>query len=98
MSGEGPGAIGIKTTAVQAQESERQATIVVRRTGGSTGAISVGYRTEASGGATAGMDFEAVQGRLEWASGETGDKTIVVPILGDQVAYENSEHVHRHAR
>jgi uncharacterized delta-60 repeat protein len=95
MSGAGPGVIGIKTTAVQARESERQATIVVRRTGGSTGAVSVGYRTEvpASIGiaATEGLDFAATQGRLEWASGDADDKTIVVPILGDQVEYEGSE-------
>ena len=95
LSGNGPGVIGIKTTVVQVQESSRQASIVVRRTGGSTGAVSVGYRTEVPVNinpvATAGEGFEIVQGRLEWASGETGDKTIVVPILGDQVAYENGE-------
>ncbi len=94
MSGAGPGVIGIKTTEVQAQESERQATIVVRRTGGSAGAVSVGYRTGPTASATPateGVDFEASQGRLEWASGETADKTIVVPILGDQVGYEGSE-------
>ena len=95
MSGAGPGVVGIKTTAVQAQESERQATIVVRRTGGSTGAVSVGYHTEVPANygpaATEGEDFEPVQGRLEWASGDTDDKMIVVPILGDQVEYEDSE-------
>jgi len=95
MSGAGPGVIGIKTTEVQAQESERQVTIVVRRTGGSTGAVSVAYRTEVPGdtysGATEGEDFAVTEGRLEWASGDTGDKTIVVPILGDQVEYEDSE-------
>ena len=31
------------------------------------------------------------QGRLEWASGDTADKTIVVPILGDRVDKENGE-------
>jgi uncharacterized delta-60 repeat protein len=92
MSGAGPGVIGVKTMEVQARESERQATVVVRRTGGSSGAVSVDYHTDVvAGSATVGKDFEATQGQLEWASGETGDKTIVVPILGDQVEYEGKE-------
>lgn len=63
-------------------ENDREATITVTRTGGDTsGAGSVAYATS-NGTATAGQDYVAVSGTLNFAPGETA-KTFIVPILND---------------
>ena len=43
--------------------------------------VSVDYST-VDGTATAGVDYTATNGTLTWAPGETGPKTIVVPVAG----------------
>jgi hypothetical protein len=66
--------------------------VTVRRTGGKSGAVSVTYRTEENdGSALVGEDYEEVEGTLHWDDGETGEKTIVVPILADDGAAEEPE-------
>ncbi len=57
-------------------------TISVTRAGGSAGAVDVGYAT-ADGSATAGSDYTAASGTLNWADGESGPKTFDVEVLGD---------------
>lgn len=54
--------------------------VLVERTGGSAGAASVAYAT-ADGSATAGSDYTATSGTLEWAAGDNNPKEITVPIL-----------------
>lgn len=54
----------------------------IQRTGGTDGAASVGYRSVA-GTAAASQDFTATSGRVEWAAGEDGARSISVPILDD---------------
>jgi hypothetical protein len=54
--------------------------VLVERTGGSAGAVSVAYAT-ANGSATAGVDYTATAGTLNWEAGDTAPKEIVVPIL-----------------
>lgn len=54
--------------------------VLVERTGGSAGAVSVAYAT-ADGTATAGSDYTAASGTLEWAAGDNDPKEITVPIL-----------------
>ena len=57
--------------------------MVVRRVGGSDGAVSVRYRT-VEDSATAGSDFVAVDGaQLNWADGDAADRTISVGLLDD---------------
>lgn len=58
------------------------ATITVSRTSSSTGAVSVNYAT-ADGSATAGSDYAATSGTLNWADGDMSDKTFAVTINGD---------------
>ncbi|MBD3583515.1 Calx-beta domain-containing protein [Flavobacterium selenitireducens] len=60
------------------------ASIIVHRNGGSTGAVSVNYATS-SGTATAGQDYSAVAGTLNWADGDMTPKTISIPINADFV-------------
>lgn len=54
-------------------------TVVAIRAGGSTGAASVAYAT-ASGTATSGVEFTSTSGTFNWADGEFGKKSVVVPI------------------
>ena len=58
--------------------------ISATRTGGSAGAISVGYATVA-GTATA-ADFTSASGSLSWADGDSAAKTITIPITADGLA------------
>ncbi|RUL89675.1 Calx-beta domain-containing protein [Tautonia sociabilis] len=64
---------------VSVQENGGQASIVVRRSGGTAGVVSIPYTT-ASGSAVAGADFVSTSGTLTFGSGEL-EKTITVPII-----------------
>ena len=54
-------------------------TVTVNRSGGSSGAASVGYAT-ANSTAIAGTNYTAESGQLTWASGDMSAKTFSVPI------------------
>ncbi len=56
------------------------ALITATRFGGGTGPVTVNYAT-ANSTATAGVHYSATTGALSWADGETGSKTISVPII-----------------
>jgi uncharacterized delta-60 repeat protein len=86
---EGHGAINIDAGR-DVSEDAGQVSIGVTRTGGSAGAVSVEY-SATSYGATGGVDFSAVSGRLDWADGDSSPLEIVIPILEDTLA-ESSEH------
>ena len=86
--GGGPGVLSVVNGGVFATEEEGQARIAIRRLAGSTGPVSVDYRTrpvETSAAAQAGQDYTHVTGTLTWAAGDTGDREIVVPIVADGV-------------
>jgi CSLREA domain-containing protein len=67
------------------------ATISVRRVGGTDGAVSVHWATSA-GTATPGSDYAESSGDLNWADGDSGEKTFTVTVIGDTV-YESDETV-----
>jgi hypothetical protein len=56
-------------------------TVSVNRTGGSSGAVSVGFVT-ANGTAIAGTDYTATTGTLQWADGDASAKTFSIKISG----------------
>lgn len=60
-------------------------TFKVRRSGGSAGAVSVGYATlsDLSPSATVGDDYDAASGTLNWADGEAGEREVLVPVHAD---------------
>jgi hypothetical protein len=87
-AGGGPGVVGVTSRGVLVTEQQGRATLVVRRTGGKTGAIAVSYDTEpvtAGARALPGEDFTATTGRLEWADGDSSERQIVVPVSADSV-------------
>jgi uncharacterized delta-60 repeat protein len=84
-AGGSPGVVSMAQDRVIATEQGGQAVLKVRRSGGSTGAVAVTYRTRDtdSGGAAAGLDYTASTGRLTWPDGDASEREIVVPIAAD---------------
>lgn len=75
-----PGAIGFAETVVSEERARGFANLIVRRTGGSSGAITVPWRTVALT-AVAGEDFLPVGGELTWAHGDSQPRVITVPLV-----------------
>jgi uncharacterized delta-60 repeat protein len=90
--GDSPGVLSLVESSLEVAE-DGEATIRVRRTGGASGEVSVAYRTEAGDGlATPGEDYEDRSDRLEWADGDVGERTVVVPILAGDDSPEEQEY------
>jgi uncharacterized delta-60 repeat protein len=81
------GTLQFEAGAFNALEVNR-APIVVTRTGGAVGAVSVELRT-ADGSATADEDYTSVTQTLVFEDGEEGRKIVMVPILGDSAGEDN---------
>ncbi|HEY7672884.1 MAG TPA: Calx-beta domain-containing protein, partial [Gammaproteobacteria bacterium] len=85
-----PGVLGLAQGEVRAREGTH-AQFVVRRTGGTTGAVGIDYRTTCyvwGGGCfdTADYaDYTPTSGTLTWADGDGTDRTVAIPILADNV-------------
>lgn len=77
-----PGSLSFASAALSADESSGAAQLVVRRTGGTTGAVSVRVTTH-DGTATGGPDFTHVDQVVTFGSGDAADKTVAVPIVDD---------------
>jgi Tol biopolymer transport system component len=82
------GILQFSTDAFSVDESAGVATITVRRTRGTAGAVNVNYATS-DGTGTAGADYTAASGTLSFAAGET-TKTFSVAII-DDAAVEGNE-------
>jgi choice-of-anchor B domain-containing protein len=76
------GAVGFVGTTLEASESSGTAAVRLQRTGGYLGAVSIQYAT-ADGTATAGSDYTAASGTLNWADGDLADKTINIALSND---------------
>jgi hypothetical protein len=77
-----PGTLALSSAAYTFDEGVGDAAITVNRTGGSDGAVSVTFYTR-SGGAKAGKDYTATTVAVSWADGESGAKTVNIPIIDD---------------
>ena len=89
--GESPGVLGIEQPYVDGTEGE-DAVVKVRRTGGKSGAVSVAYHAvPIDQQAVADQDFEAVEGVLHWADGDSSERSIAVPVLADAGPGEDYE-------
>ncbi|HLZ98439.1 MAG TPA: cellulase family glycosylhydrolase [Steroidobacteraceae bacterium] len=60
-------------------QSTGSATLSVKRSGGTTGAVSVNYAT-VDATATAGQNYMPKSGTLSWSAGDASTKSIVVPV------------------
>ena len=84
-----PSVIQFTSTSTSAAEGS-SATLIVQRTGGTLGAVSVNYATIARS-ATAGSDYTSSSGTLTWAAADSAPKTISVPVLTDADTGESDE-------
>ena len=76
------GLVDFKSLHYDVNETDGQATVTVERVGGVGGAVSVDYETS-DGSATAGSDYAATSGTLNWGAGDSADKTFTVPVNWD---------------
>ncbi|MEE9335799.1 MAG: Calx-beta domain-containing protein [Granulosicoccaceae bacterium] len=76
-------------TSMSVTEFDGISGVSVLRTGDAVGATSINYRVD-EGNAENGSDFEASDGVLSWADGETGAKTITFDVYPD-IHTETSE-------
>jgi len=77
------GTLAFSAATYTVNENGGQATITVKRTNGSGGAVSIQYATGAGGTATANADYTPANGTLNWADGDTADKAFTVAIVDD---------------
>ncbi len=83
------GALQFAAATFSSPEGDTTVQIGVTRSGGSAGAVSVQYATS-NGSATAGADYTAASGTLNWADGDTATKFFGVALL-DDAAVEGGE-------
>ena len=81
LAGE-PGTVGFGGVPAGGTPEGATARVIVRRTGGSDGAISVDYQT-VDGTAVAGSDYVAATGTLSWGDEDSTDRTIPIEVLQD---------------
>ena len=79
------GSVGFTATNFLAGENSTNGVVMVSRTGGSSGPLTVDYFTTSGGTATLGLDYGQTNGTLGWTNGETGVKTFLVPVFNDQL-------------
>ena len=81
-----PGVLEFVSTDLSVAEDTGSVTLKVRRTGGTDGEVSVNYATGANDdSATVGEDYERRSGTLRWADGDSGEKSISIPVIEDNV-------------
>jgi hypothetical protein len=81
VGGPNPGAFQFQFSQFVVNEQEGKATIMVTRSNGMTGAVSVNYATS-NGSATEPADYTLTSGTLNFADGEV-IKTFDVPVVND---------------
>lgn len=85
-----PGQINLEQYDYTVNENAGKITVKVRRQGGTDGKVSVDYRTsemsdDKGSKATIGKDFSENKGTLTWNDGDSGDKSISIDILKDEL-------------
>ena len=81
--GTSPGVMSFAGDNAVPLESDGQAIVRVRRSGGSDGAISVSYQAIGDSSATANEDFTTTSGTLQWPDGDASEREIVVEVIQD---------------
>jgi hypothetical protein len=83
-----PGTLQFSTGASSVNESAGSRTITVTRVAGDNGAVAVHFATS-NGSATAGSDYTATSGDLNWADHDDTSRTFAVAITDDSVEEGN---------
>jgi plastocyanin len=85
QSAQNAGTIGFAQASQSVSESAGTVSVVVNRSGGSGGAVTVHYAT-GGGTAVAGTNYTSTAGTLSWASGDDASKSFTVQVLDDHIA------------
>ncbi len=80
-----PGRLSFIGTSTQVRENSGSFVVRLQRTGGYAGAVSVQYATR-DGTATAGGDYQATSGTLNWPAGDTTERTLSVSVNSDSAS------------
>ncbi len=82
-----PGSAGFLQIAETSYDASEGTVVNIRvtRSGGASGAASVGFATS-DGTATGGSDYATASGTLTWPHGGSGSRTISISIMDDNVA------------
>ena len=83
------GGLGFSSPNYIAQSTAGSASITVNRSGGTLGAIQVGYGTTPGGTGIAGQDYANTSGTLNWSDGDSSPKNFTVTILANPQAGTN---------
>ena len=86
--GGGAGTLQFSVATYGVAENGGSATVTITRTGGSAGAVGVSFVTS-NGTATAPSDYTAVNQTVTFASGDTANKTVSIPIVNDTLVEPN---------
>lgn len=78
------GRINFSSSTYTNAEADGSANIVVTRTGGSSGSVSVRYETS-NGTGIDGVDYTRTTGILTWDDGDSSTRIITVPLLADGI-------------
>jgi len=70
-------------TDIEGDSGNRLVTVLVKRTGGASGTVSVDYATSDGTATLDDDDYVATSGTLTWTDGDVGDRTFTVEINGD---------------
>ena len=85
ISNENAGALAFAGNSANVLETAGSVTVTVQRSGGSSGAASIRYQTS-DGTATAGSDYDAASGTLNWTDGDASSRSISITVRDDSSA------------
>ena len=83
-----PDALTLSAALLTVPPGGMSASFSVTRSGDGSGAVALNFATS-DGTAQAGSDYDATSGTLSWVSGETGAKTVQIPITADTTVEGN---------
>jgi len=86
------GALEFAAPTYSVAQNTASVTLSVERTGGSSGAASVKYRTSGNT-ALVGVDYVHTAGTLSWGSGDSSTKTVKIPLI-TQADYSGDKSFH----
>lgn len=79
-----PGTLRFIDATATVTEGAANVTLTVERVNGASGSVSVAFAT-ANGTALAGSDYQATYATLSWADGDSADRPVQIPVVGDSI-------------
>jgi uncharacterized delta-60 repeat protein len=87
----GAGSISLTASATEYAEQEAEIVLTVKRQGPAHGATSVNFAVGADSSASLDSDYQVTPTILNWADGDTTERTINIRIFADEIAEGNEQ-------